>query len=144
MILRIVMCCVLAILVAGVQSEGTKRLPAGASTGNVQISIQTRQSNTSTIPIAAKAGDQFVVTLESNVTTGYKWQLAEKPNSKIVAFVKSVYNAPSQSIPGRGGTESWTFKAVGKGSTTITLQYVRPWEKGVAPVRVQKFQITIL
>jgi len=29
---------------------------------------------------------------------------------------------------GAGGTEQWTFKTIGKGSTTIALKYCRPWE----------------
>lgn len=111
--------------------------------GNVAVSITTKQSNTAAIPIAATAGDEFVVTLNSNATTGYEWWMSGKPSSKIVTFVKSVYNAPGEAVPGRGGTESWTFKAVGQGNTTITLTYVRPWEKGVAPVRVQRFDVSV-
>lgn len=117
--------------------------PGNAPIEKVQIAITTKQSNAAAIPIAVKAGDEFVVTLDSNATTGYKWQLSGKPNGKIVTFVKSIYNAPSQAIPGKGGTESWSFKAVGKGSATITLAYARPWERGVAPVRVQRFDVGV-
>lgn len=139
-VLVFVMCCGVLASVAGARSVVST---AKASTGDVQILVTTKQSSTAAIPIAARAGDEFVVTLPSNATTGYKWQLSGKPNSKVVTLVKSVYNAPAQAMPGKGGTEAWTFKAVGKGSTSFTLAYVRPWEKGVAPVNLQSFDVSV-
>jgi inhibitor of cysteine peptidase len=44
---------------------------------------------------------------------------------------------------GAGGTEIWTFRAVRKGKTTLTLGYVRPWEKGIAPVKTVSWPITV-
>ncbi|MCL5958678.1 MAG: protease inhibitor I42 family protein [Chloroflexi bacterium] len=37
----------------------------------------------------------------------------------------------------------WTFKAVGKGNTTIVMKYVRPWEKGGSPAQTRTFDITV-
>ncbi len=138
-ILLAVLCCGLFISVVVAQGK----TPKDSSTSDLGISIKTRQSNTAVIPIAARVGDEFAVTLESNATTGYKWQLTEKPKSKIATLVSSVYNPPVQQIPGRGGSETYTFKAIGKGTTTITLAYARSWERNVAPVKVQKFKITV-
>ncbi len=36
-------------------------------------------------------------------------------------------------MPGAGGTQTFTFNAAGKGKTTLTLIYVRPWETNVTP-----------
>ena len=44
---------------------------------------------------------------------------------------------------GAGGKEIWTFKGVSPGETTITLEYVRPWETGVQPVIVNSFGVTV-
>lgn len=94
-------------------------------------------------PVVARVGDQFKITLDSNATTGFKWQLAAKPNQKVAKKLSSVYNDPSESIPGRGGSETWTFKAVGKGKTTIVLSYDQPWEKGTKGERIQKFEVEV-
>lgn len=135
----VVACC--AIVAGAVAQSRSSRgtIPAGS----VQVTVMTKQSDTVPIPVAARAGDQFTITLDSNHTTGYGWQLSGKPNAKIVQSLKNAYNEPAQPMPGRGGTETWTFKAVGKGTTSITLVYVRPWEKNVAPAKTQKLSVTV-
>ena len=134
-IILAVLCCSILVSVVAAQNKIAKAKNDGSGE-SIQVLINTKQSDTSAIPILARAGDEFVVTLASNVTTGYKWQLSGKPNSGVVVFVKSVNNEPNQAIPDRGGSESWTFKAIGKGSTNITLQYIRPWEKKASPAKV--------
>ena len=94
--------------------------------------------------IEAKAGERFVIKLESNITTGYSWHLA-KSDSDIIELVSNEYK-PYQNtgnIVGSGGIEEWTFKAISKGKTSITLEYVRPWEKDIPPVKQQTYSITI-
>lgn len=86
-------------------------------------------------PFAMKGGDEFVLTLESNPTTGYRWQLAEKPDENIVKLVSSEYKATGTKLVGAGGNDVWTFRAEGKGKTTINLIYVRPWEKDAPPAK---------
>jgi len=138
-VLLAVLCCCLFVSIVVAQGK----TPKDSSPSDLEISVKTRQSNTAIIPITVRVGDEFAVTLESNATTGYKWHLTDKPKSKTAILVSSAYNPPAQQIPGRGGSETYTFKAVGKGTTTITLAYTRPWEKNVAPVKVQKFRITV-
>ena len=94
-------------------------------------------------PIKVKLGQQFSLKLESNATTGYQWQLAQSLASGKVRQVEQKYITPKNGQIGTGGTEVWTFKAVGKGSTEIMFKYVRPWEKAVPPVELQTFLIDI-
>lgn len=94
-------------------------------------------------PIAATTGETFVLTLDSNPSTGYQWQLATAPDATIVKLVRSEYTAPATQRVGAGGEEVWTFQAVGTGHTTVTLKYVRPWEGNVAPVDQRTFTITV-
>ncbi len=122
--------------------------PSGQGVGaglqtNVQVTVKTRQSDTSAIPVAARLGDQIVITLDSNRTTGYQWALAAQPGPTVVQLRASIYNEPEQAMPGRGGTESFTFAAVTKGTGTLTLNYVRPWEKDTPPAKTQKFVVTV-
>ena len=69
-----------------------------------------------------------MLTLDSNVTTGYKWNLATEPNAQIVNLILSSYNARQNTggMVGVGGTETWKFQAIGAGTTTLKLAYLRP------------------
>ncbi|MBM3167568.1 MAG: protease inhibitor I42 family protein [Chloroflexi bacterium] len=93
--------------------------------------------------IQAKAGQEFTITIESNPTTGYQWELAQTPNEAIVKFVKSDYEAPQNGRPGQGGEEVWTFKAVGKGTAQISMRYVRSWEKDQPPAKTQTYTVVV-
>ncbi|MFH1683276.1 MAG: protease inhibitor I42 family protein [Candidatus Margulisiibacteriota bacterium] len=93
-------------------------------------------------------GEEFTLTLESNPTTGYQWQLAKPLDEKIVKLVSSKYemekpNNTETGMVGVGGHEYWSFKAVGKGTTLIELKYIRPWEKDVPPVEAAVFRIRV-
>ena len=93
--------------------------------------------------INARAGEQFTITLESNPTTGYSWQLAKPLDEKIVRSVGSEYTPSRTDLAGAGGAETWTFLAVKKGSAKITLQYARPWEKDKPPAEEKTFLVKV-
>lgn len=89
------------------------------------------------------AGGEFTLTLTSNITTGYHWELAEPLDETIVKLVDSQYEAPKTNVVGAGGQEVWTFRGVGQGQTTINLKYVRPWEKDVPPEKTASYTLTV-
>jgi inhibitor of cysteine peptidase len=77
--------------------------------------------------VQAKVGDQIVISLEANPTTGYSWQLQSGLDDAVVSFVKEEYQqgATASGLVGAGGTDRIEFKAVGAGTTTISLAYVQ-------------------
>jgi predicted secreted protein len=81
------------------------------------------------IPIVVEVGQEFVIVLESNPTTGYQWQLAEPLEEEVLSLVKTEFEEPEEDLVGAGGEERWTFKAEGRGDTVIDFTYVRPWEE---------------
>jgi inhibitor of cysteine peptidase len=95
--------------------------------------------------IAAKAGEEFVIQLDSNPTTGYEWGLTKALDTAVVKKVSSQYipNKVAKGVVGSGGVEKWTFQGVAKGTTTIEMGYARPFEKGVPPTQTTTFDITI-
>lgn len=97
------------------------------------------------LAITVTAGSSFEVSLEANATTGYQWQLAGKLNDKLVKFLGREYKLPLQGVlrVGQGGIEVWHFKALKAGKTTLTFNYLRPWEKGVKPVKTEKVKVQI-
>lgn len=93
--------------------------------------------------IEAIVGEKIVLTLDSNPTTGYSWELAGPIDDKFIEFLNSEYMAPETKLVGAGGHEMWTFKALKKGKTTIVMKYVRPWEKDKPPAEIKKFEVNI-
>ena len=92
-----------------------------------------------------KINDVITIKLESNTTTGYKWNLSEENNSGIIAIVSSDYTEKENkdNLVGSGGFETFTFKAVSRGSATIILTYNRPWEKDVQPEKIFKLNTLV-
>ncbi|PKN60957.1 MAG: hypothetical protein CVU53_00430 [Deltaproteobacteria bacterium HGW-Deltaproteobacteria-11] len=91
--------------------------------------------------VTVREGQTFALTLRSNPTTGYIWQLTEPLNEGIVRFIGQEYRMDKTDRVGAGGREIWTFKAVGSGETRINLKYARPWEKDTAPAKTAQFRI---
>ena len=127
----------LVLLIVSALMAGLIVLMAGCSGGKPP------EYSSSTSPIEVKVGEKFVISLESNPTTGYQWQLAEPLNTSILELVGSEYKAPETKLVGAGGEERWTFKAVGEGETKIYLEYARPWEKDVAPAKSETFSVIV-
>jgi inhibitor of cysteine peptidase len=75
--------------------------------------------------LSVHPGDEIVVTLDSNATTGFAWQMLTKPASEILDLVKSEYVAPDTELVGAGGEEVWRFVATGQGSTHVAMTYAR-------------------
>jgi len=69
----------------------------------------------------------IVVTLASNASTGYQWELAQLDTS-VLENTAHTYVPPAIPIPGAGGSERWEFVARAAGTTTLRLEYRRPWE----------------
>jgi predicted secreted protein len=92
-------------------------------------------------PLQVRTGETFTLTLRSNPTTGYSWELDGPLNEKLVRFVGREYLADQTGLVGSGGREIWTYEMAGMGETFIQLKYVRPWEKGIAPAKTARFHI---
>ena len=93
--------------------------------------------------IEVDVGQEFALVLGSNPSTGYRWQFAEPLDEAVLAFVGSEYRPPEANPIGAGGPEIWTFRAVGRGATTISLKYIRPWETDVPPARTATFPVVV-
>jgi len=89
-------------------------------------------------------GDQLIVTLDSNSTTGYSWNLSAISDTSVVTKVNDVYATPTPTNPplmGQGGQEVWTFEALKAGTANISMKYIRPWETTAEPAA--NFSITV-
>lgn len=94
-------------------------------------------------PIEASPGEEFIIILTANWTTGFSWQLAQPVNESIVTVLRTEYKPSEPVLDGSGGKEFWTFRAKAAGTTTISFKYARPWEKGKAPADAVQFMVTV-
>jgi len=92
--------------------------------------------------IIAHANETFYITLYSNPSTGYQWQLANVTDQNVVRLVGTEYIAPEVALLGAGGKQIFTFEALREGKTTVTLEYVRPWEN--VPAQTYVFDVIVL
>jgi len=80
--------------------------------------------------------DLLTVTLCSNPTTGFIWsESAEISDQTVLQQTAHEFIAPEGEgdeppAPGTAGKEVWTFKALKKGTTEVSMEYSRSWEEG--------------
>jgi inhibitor of cysteine peptidase len=91
-------------------------------------------------------GETLVISLDSNPTTGYSWEIQETDATLLnlkgyPEFVQQPNNGAL--VVGAGGTQVFRFEALKTGSTTLTLVYHRPFEKNVAPVDTYSLTVNI-
>jgi len=95
------------------------------------------------VTINARVQEKFIISLQSNPSTGYSWQLASPVDEKIVKLIDSQYVAKKTKMVGAGGKELWTFETQAMGKAEISLEYVRPWEKDVPAARQEVFTVLV-
>jgi inhibitor of cysteine peptidase len=116
---------------------------AGRETENLVSNHESASKESASDRLEVTAGQEFSITLTSNVTTGYHWELAAPLDETVIKLLGSEYKAPETKLVGVGGQEIWTFRAIGQGHTVINLKYVRPWEKDVAPVKTASYMVIV-
>ena len=81
-------------------------------------------------------GGSLAVTLCSNPTTGFQWSESAQISDQTILqqtghnFVAPEAKGDKPPAPGTPGQETWTFKALEKGTSIISMEYSRPWEGG--------------
>lgn len=88
-------------------------------------------------------GGVLSVTLESNLTTGYSWNAnATISDRKVLEQSSHQYQPPANQIPGAGGREVWTFTGLARGTSSIEMEYKRPFEPDNPPANT--FNVTVI
>ena len=133
---------ILLVLAAGCGARG------GASIGSNTVEADTSgvalgvEDVGSTIELAK--GQILIITLESNPSTGYRWEVVESDDAVLqqVGEVEFEVSDPRDPPPpGAGGTEVFRFEARGAGEVTLKLVYHRSWEEDVEPLETFSVQV---
>jgi inhibitor of cysteine peptidase len=129
--LRVLVLAVVACLVLTAASCGKKKEP-----------VPTTEESSESITV--NAGQNFTVTLDSNQTTGFTWQLAQALDANLVQYVGKDYVEPADTtVVGAPGKEIWQFQALAEGKTTIVLQYSQAWDTTTPPAKQHTVNLTI-
>jgi len=116
------------------------REPGDTETPAVDLQL-TEQSDDGVVvlPVTGKV----IVTLESNGSTGYQWQLASLDQA-ILENTEQTYIPPETELIGAAGTERWVFVARHAGETALRMEYRRPWEPPeTEPARTFSVTVTV-
>ena len=89
---------------------------------------------------AVAVGDDVVVRLAENRTTGFRWELDDLPAG--VTLVDDAFEAPDPGRPGQGGVHSFRMRATGPGQYRVAAGLRRSWG-GDGPQRTVEFPIRV-
>jgi inhibitor of cysteine peptidase len=95
--------------------------------------------------VKMSVGDSVMIELASNPSTGFQWELIEISNEAVLEYVDQEFMMPEHEKPlppGTPGYEIWTFKAIGLGNSTFSMEYSRPWEGGEKAM--EEFTLTVV
>ena len=94
-------------------------------------------------PLKLTQGQELVLTLPSNPTTGFRWELRNPAASVLKRLGPEVYSNSEEDsgLVGSGGESTWRFRVAASGDDRLELVYRRPWEKDAEPA--ESFSCTI-
>jgi len=90
------------------------------------------QQNHISKEVEVAVGGTVSVTLCSNPSTGFIWSETAQVSDQNVLQQTDHRVVPSEGegLVGAPGQEVWTFTALKKGASTVSIEYSRPWEGG--------------
>lgn len=98
---------------------------ASASTSTAKPKTVVLRESDSGKTTSVRVGDTLVITLkDQSGSTGYQWKISKKPSVTVLKYVGARTSPPPAStppMPGTPGTYTVTYKVVGGGTTSITM-----------------------
>lgn len=92
--------------------------------------------------VALHLGTMLNVSLSSNPSTGFEWEIFDLDESVLENTGTSYQSACLIPMPGCGGTDTWMFMALSPGVTTLHMIYHQPWED-IEPERIFEVTVTV-
>lgn len=87
-------------------------------------------------PLKLHTGQELVLILPSNPTTGFRWEMRNAANGLLRPLGPEVYSNPEDAgLVGSAGESTWRFRVTAAGEDKLELAYRRPWEAEVAPAQ---------
>lgn len=96
--------------------------------------------------VVLQEGQDLVVTLEANPSTGYRWDVVEAEGSGLALVGEPEFESGAEGqgdLVGAPGMQILRFEAKDRGKTTLTLVYHRPWETDVEPLETLTVEVEV-
>jgi inhibitor of cysteine peptidase len=94
--------------------------------------------------IHLKKGETVQVELPSNPSTGFSWAPSSLHSRNTMLEIEELpYQAQNTGLVGSGGRQVWNIAGKKRGTAHIKFEYKRPWEKGVRPAKIERFEFII-
>jgi inhibitor of cysteine peptidase len=95
-------------------------------------------------PLVLHTGQNLILTLPSNPTTGYRWLVQNPAPGILRSLGPEVYSNPENAgLIGAGGQSVWRFQAQNAGDGHLLLVYQQPWAPEVKPTQVFDCAISV-
>ena len=94
-------------------------------------------------PLTLNKGQQLILSLPSNPTTGYRWAIQDSAGGVLRALSPEVYSSTESGVIGGGGQSTWRFQAFAPGQGRLRLTSQQPWEPEAEPVETFDCAITV-
>lgn len=135
----------LFLLVFSIENIITEEVKVEKTRDNLEVFTLPEVSKSA---IKVNTGQEFFIRIKSNITTGYSWEFAQPVDKDYLEFLGRIDeeeedDSPGEQLFGAPGFEILKFKALAPGQTVTALKLVRPWEKGVAPIKTHNIHVTI-
>lgn len=133
-----VFCLIMVLLVS--PGGAISAAPQPAASGPQELQVTERDSGRA----VDLNGEVLVLTLESNPSTGYGWQV-QGLDARILRQLGAGEWLPD--TPGKlggAGVEVLRFAAVTTGRTTLNLVYARPWKSAATQARSFSLEVNVL
>ncbi|MNG23040.1 Chagasin family peptidase inhibitor I42 [compost metagenome] len=95
-------------------------------------------------PVRLNNGQNLILSLPSNPTTGYRWAIQDSAGGVLKGLGPEVYRNPEDAgIVGAAGVSTWRFQAFSAGTGRLRLTYQQPWAPEVPPVETFDCAISV-
>ncbi len=95
-------------------------------------------------PIQLHTGQNLIVSLPSNPTTGYRWAIQDSAGGVLRSLGPEVYHSSDNGqLLGSGGQSTWRFQAFEQGTGRLRLTSQQPWEPEAEPAQSFDCPITV-
>ena len=93
--------------------------------------------------VTVPKGGTLVVKLPITTGTGYTWEVAKNDTDRLKLAGKPTMEKPDKPVPGAKTTQVFRFEAAAAGTTELTLEYKRPFEKDKPPAKTYRLTVKV-
>ena len=131
---------ILLMSVAGCQSFPTWDNPFKSAPLGVRL-----DESSASAPVTLERNQALIVTLQANVTTGYRWETVAgfKPILAQIGTADYVARSAAAPVAGAPGDMTFRFRGESPGTTTLEFAYRRPFETNVAAAKTVRYDVTV-